>query len=370
MSAAPGSAGTGTGSPAQPAPAIRLEKELSDLLEVQTVSIPAGPQTSSTRLMLKTSNEVNRPYLPGQPRIQLDNSSANATELLEYLRKSHLTKELDSLLPFMKYIFVQTPSYRHIMPLHHQKAHAREVIVNEQPGLHLVWHYETIFIKPIPAYMYSQAFWDYIVLADPDVYQAAVGFLRSYYFIIQYEIDFDEACAKRLVPKKPDGTHPTYEEFCAFIEPFRRIADDGVSRRFHYGELRLTRINRTAMLFKLSLAYFHIYPQWGSFLAQQLAPVITVFAVCSVVLNSMQVTLSAQQISPSAVTGDGWIAFTDISLYFPIVVICLIAAVLGVGLLGIILMGLKDLFSAKAVRDKKRRHKDQEIGEKTHGMIW
>jgi hypothetical protein len=253
------------------------------------------------------------------------------------------------------------------MPLHHQRAHARKVVVNEHPGLHLVWYYDMIFIKPIPSYFYSKAFWEYLKEAEPEVHKAAVGFMRSYYFIIQYQIDFDEACDTKLVPKKPDGHHPSYEEFCEFIAPFRMVDDDYICRRFHYGELRLSRINRTSML-KGHLAYFHIYPQWGSFLTHILAPVITVFAVASVVLNSMQVALAAQQSDPGSIS-DAWVAFTSVSLYFPVIIICLIAVILVFGLVGILFMGVKDLIWAKTVREKKKKG-DREAGEKSHGMIW
>jgi hypothetical protein len=262
---------------------------------------------------------------------------------------------------------VQTPSYRHIMPLHHQQAHAREVMVDEHPGLHLVWYYERIFVKPIPAYFYSPAFWEYLKDADPRVHQAAVGFMRSYCFLVQYEIDFDKACDMKLIPKKPNRQHPTYEEFCNFIAPFRTVKDAFVCRRYHYGELRLTRINKTAM-FKGKLAYFHIYPQWGSFLAHSLAPVITVFAVCSVVLNSMQVTLAAKQLTPDSID-DGWMHFVNVSLYFPVTVICLIALLIGIAVLGIFTMGMKDLIWAKTVRYRKRRG-DANAGQKSHGIIW
>lgn len=48
-------------------------------------------------------------YLPGQPRIALSAPPGAGDELVEYLRKAHLTTELDRLLPFMKYIFVSSP---------------------------------------------------------------------------------------------------------------------------------------------------------------------------------------------------------------------------------------------------------------------
>lgn len=253
------------------------------------------------------------------------------------------------------------------MPLHHQKAHGREVVVNEHPGLHLLWYYERIFVKPIPAYFFTRAFWDFIEQAEAEVHRAAVGFLRSYYYLIQYEFDFDLACEKKLVPKKPDGKHPSYEEFCDFIAPFKDVGDAHVSRRFHYGELRLSRLNKTAMFFRGHLAYFHIHPQWGSYLSHILAPIITIFVVLSVVLNSMQVMLQA-------VAGpDGmdkrWDAFANVATYFPVVVVCLIAAVIFTALFGIIVMGVKDLVWSRTVRHRKKRG-DITAGEKSHGMVW
>ena len=253
------------------------------------------------------------------------------------------------------------------MPLHHQQAHAREIMVNENPGLHLVWYYERIFVKPIPAYFYSKAFWEYLKQADDNVYRASVGFMRSYYYLIQYEIDFEEACKRRLIPLKPDKHYPTYEEFHDFIYPFSRVNDDHVSRRFHYGELRLTRINRTAFLFRRRLAYFHIYPQWGSFLAHILAPIITVFAVFSVVLNSMQVGLAALDMGPGH-EDSGWPAFIAVSVYFPVAVIIFIALIIAIATVGISVMGVTDLIHGNNVRRRKKRG-DRSAGEKSHGMI-
>jgi hypothetical protein len=45
------------------------------------------------------------------------------------------------------------------------------------------------------------------------------------------------------------------------VVPFSQAGDGLVSRRHHYGELRLTRINRAAFFRTGSLAYFYIYPQ-------------------------------------------------------------------------------------------------------------
>jgi hypothetical protein len=255
------------------------------------------------------------------------------------------------------------------MPLHHQRSRDRKIIIDEHPGLHLVWYHERIFIKPIPAYFYSSVFWKYIKEADEDVYKAAVGFMRSYCFLIQYETDFDKVCKDKpsLIPEKPGGGRLSYKEFCDFVAPFKHVGDGAVSARYHYGELRLSRINRTAMLFRGKLAYFHIYPQWGPFLTHMMAPIITIFATCTIILNSMQVALAAIQLGPSPIDSN-WVPFVRVSLYFPVSVMCLIALVASVAIVGILTMGVKDLIRANRVR--YRRRDDETAGEKSHGIIW
>ena len=263
---------------------------------------------------------------------------------------------------------VQTPSFRHIMPLHHQKSHARQIVADEKPGLHLVWYYERIFIKPIPAYFYSQAFWSYLKDADPEVFSASVGFMRSWYYLIQYEIDLIQACELHLIPKKPNGEYPTYQEMCEFLQPFATVDDNHVSRRFHYGELRLTRINRTAVFFKRHLAYYHIFPQWGSFLTHLLAPIVTIFALFSVVLNSMQVGLAALDMGGGREDA-GWPAFVDVSIYFPVAIIIFVALMVLTAGLGITGMGVRDFIRGNKVRRRKKRG-DLTVDEKSHGMVW
>ncbi|KXX73621.1 hypothetical protein MMYC01_210140 [Madurella mycetomatis] len=349
-------------------PFSKLKLELNTQLE----SIPVGEK--QTRMILKTKENSHKSYLPGQPRIRLNNCTPTTGEkdhLLKYLDDQHNTRELDGLLPLMRYILVQTPSYRHIMALHHQKSRNREIVVDEHPGLHLLWYYEVIFVKPIPAYFYSNAFWEYIRNADEEIYKACLGFVRSYYFLIQFEIDFLEACKLNLIPKKEGDVSPTYEEWCEFIEPFAHVGDEHVNRRYHYGELRMTRINRAA-IFKGSLAYFHIYPQWGSYLAHILAPLITMFAVCSVVLNSMQVSLAAMEVGSEiglAVPAGPWPRLLDASLWFPVVVMVAIAIVLAVAICGMAYMGVKDLVRGNNVR-RKKKIRSAKPEEKPYGMIW
>ncbi|CCC07949.1 hypothetical protein SMACR_01512 [Sordaria macrospora] len=308
-------------------------------------------------------------HLPGQPRVRLDekNPGSHWLPLSEYLDDNHLTTKLDGMFKWMKYVFVQTPSFLHIMSLHHQYAHDREVKIDEHPCLHLVWYYERIYVKPVPAYFYCAAFWEYIANAHLDVYRACLGFMRSYYYLIQYEVDFALACEKKLIPKKSNGQFPTYEEWCDFIEPFTKVHDIQVPKRYHYGELRLSRLNMAAAFFKRKLAFFHIYPQWGSFLTHSLGPLLTIFAICSVVLNSMQVSLQA--LDSELPEDHSWPKWKAASIWFPIVVTILIAMVIVLALGGVCVMAVVDLYSGIRTR-RKKRDINEKTGKKTHGVIW
>ncbi len=97
-----------------------------------------------------------------------------------------------------------------------------------------------------------------------------------------------------------------------------------------------------------------------------LAPIITVFAICSVVLNSMQVSLAAIQLGDMTLD-DAWPQFVDASLWFPIVVILGIAVILIVALGGVCIMGTMDLFRGNKVRRQKKR--DPKAGSRSHGMV-
>lgn len=62
---------------------------------------------SEIRLGLEAADVDGKPYLPGQPRIYLDDSSSDPNDhLAAYLKTSHMTKKTDRLLKWMKYIFV------------------------------------------------------------------------------------------------------------------------------------------------------------------------------------------------------------------------------------------------------------------------
>lgn len=79
---------------------------------LHATEVPIKPE--GTRIVLRSAGKED--YLPGQPRIRLSAEPEASSrlgeedEVLEYLRKAHRTKNLDELMPCMKYIFVSYSS--------------------------------------------------------------------------------------------------------------------------------------------------------------------------------------------------------------------------------------------------------------------
>lgn len=130
---------------------------------------------------------------------------------------------------------------------------------------------------------------------------SALGFLRSYYYLIQHESDFQIACENgRLIP-----SGISWPEFCAFSKAFLEIHDNAVSERYHYGELRLTRLNLYAKILLGKFQYERMEGQYGAFFARFYSPLLFIFGVLSIVLNIMQVELGVEALS----TTTQWQAF-------------------------------------------------------------
>ncbi|TPX13366.1 uncharacterized protein E0L32_006096 [Thyridium curvatum] len=193
-----------------------------------------------------------------------------------------------------------TPIETHVSPLHHQTIRGRKFQITEEPGLHLISYYDRIFIKPIPPYLFCREFWDFIREEDSQVYQAAAGFMRTYCYLIRYEVDFSKATSPEmaLIPFV-DGQALSFDSFVHFISQFNSLNNYQVSPRFSYGTLRLTRLNYMAPFLMNKLAYLHVQSQWTDYISSFITPMITVFGVTSLVLNLIQVGLAAESLEPS-----------------------------------------------------------------------
>lgn len=314
--------------------------------------------------------------LPGQPRIKLEEA-----ELSEYLRSQLLVPQLDSLagklwlvsrMPCKKFktfkdypseqmLFTQvsTPRSSHISPLHHQAARGRkDIIVVENPHLHLVWVYDRIFIKPIPRYLLSHAFWRYLGLRHPELYRAAAGFIRSYSYLIRYESDFrlaqsDTLC---LIPTDDgDGKPITYERFALFIASFAQLSDADVSARYEFGELRLTRLNILTRLLLRKLTFHHIDAQWSSYLGHFITPLLSVFFIITLPLSAMQVALTVQSLENPP---GSWDAFAQMARWFSISTLVVVAMSVVFLATLVVFLFVHDIWFAQSVLRRKRAGKD------------
>jgi hypothetical protein len=188
---------------------------------------------------------------------------------------------------------------------------------------------------------------------DQELQQAAAGFMRTYAYLIQYEVDFRKAQSSELglIPTD-DGHSPiTYERFAKFIATFAKLNDEEVRPRYHYGEMRLTRLNWFARILLRRLTYHHIHAQWNEYLGRFLAPFLTVFLVFSTLLTAMQVELAVQ----SAPQDSGlWNIFSQASRWFSVVTIFLVIVISVFFIFLVLFMLIHDQLFAQRVLYRKR----------------
>ncbi|KAI1752452.1 hypothetical protein F4782DRAFT_116478 [Xylaria castorea] len=254
------------------------------------------------------------------------------------------TKIIDDIYPHLW--LVATQDAAHIDPLHKQVVKRRAIITAEDPKLHLVWFYDTVYIKPLPDYFLNYAIWREHIPEPPvelvhtrpryNKHRAALGFLRSYGFLIQHESDFIIAQKANLLPK-----YVSFQRFQKFIRPFRSLNDDDVSHRYRYGQFRLTRLNLAVRIIRITsivhpsrserqLPWHYQQQRWQSsqHLQHYAAPLIFIFAILSLILSSMQVVLAA-------LGSDTWEVFVRVSWGFSVATIIftilpILAALIGV----------------------------------------
>lgn len=177
------------------------------------------------------ANATGRTTLLRQPRVALDDGPG----LSEYLKHDLCAPDLEKMAP--RLWMMSTQSSTNISPLHHQRVKGREIIIIEDPRLHLVWIHDRIFVKPLPKYLLSHSFWTkYLIDASSplgkrrrEVLRAAFGYLRTYDNLIRHESDFSIAQREelRLIPPSV-----SYAQFCAFTSGFDKITDSEVSARY------------------------------------------------------------------------------------------------------------------------------------------
>lgn len=209
-------------------------------------------------------------------------------------------------------------------PLHRQRMMLRNVVITEDPALHMVWFDSTIYIKPLPEYLLDWEFFNTHICSDEILFQLACGFLLSYSKLIFHKSDFKIAIDEGLIPNTID-----WASWCSFALEIRNIPLIDVNKRYKYGELRLRRLNHIFNFCRWELAYHSVYTQYDHFFTQNFAWLLLVFGYLTLVLTAMQVILA----TPSTTK-----VFQDVSYWFGVFsIIAVLAGVLLVSGLFVIL---------------------------------
>ena len=258
--------------------------------------------------------------LPSQPQLSLVSSSS----LTDFLIRDICTTKLNQLAPHLW--LCSALSHTNIPPLHNHAVHGRTIIPTEDPALHLVWVTGRIFIKPLPAYLLSHAFWTSYLLHDVDMYpekklmtQAALGLLRSYYYSIRHESDFRIAQQSHLnlVP-----ANISWKQWCDFSISFDTIDNSEVAPRYHYGKVQLSRLHWLVRIYLRELNYYYIDGGYGESFTRYYGPLLFVFGVLSVLLSAMQVGMAVEQLQSR-----DWTAFWSVCRWFSVLSLLVLAVV-------------------------------------------
>lgn len=264
---------------------------------------------------IKHNESLNPEQSPQQLLTQLPPDKVST-----FLMTELSTPLLDSLYPMLWLVARKEGS--HIDPLHCQHVKGRQVIVSEDPKLHLIWTPNKIFVKPIPDCLFSYYFWlSFLSLGasteksqrsesrDENINRAlALGFLRSYSYLIRHQSDFIIAKECHLIPTDIDWTCWRY-----FIGHFRHVSNGRVAQRYHYGQMRHSRLNHLVRLTwprERSTFWFYEPLHWSTapYIRGITASVGFFLATISLVLSSMQVSLAA--VSGTRTGADAYWAFS------------------------------------------------------------
>ncbi|CAG8014430.1 unnamed protein product [Penicillium salamii] len=222
-------------------------------------------------------------------------------------------------------------------PIHRQKMMGFDIILTEQADLHLLKFSNKIFIKPLPDYMLNFLFWEMYLCKSEDLHKSACGILLSYVWLICSPLDLKLAHKLDLLPSEI-----TWLQWKSFVAEFILHVDpntlDKVNKRYHFGELRLGRINsiyRIRFFFTHFIrGYLYGYNRYVVFFQRNFAWIFIVLVYFSLVLTAMQVGATIPPLNTNT-------AFLRASYGFSVFSIITVAAIVYIRLLYLLCGGLQ-----------------------------
>lgn len=204
-----------------------------------------------------------------------------------------------------------------------------------------------IFIKPLPRCLLEPLFWDNYLndhseeSGDLDGCGTrrgrALGFLKTYAALVAHESDFHIAKTKHLIPLEV-----RWPQWRTFVEQLLRTLNHSpatIDPRFHYGELRLGRLNKIHYLWETPLRrYVSRWNQYGSFFADNFVWLASATIIIAVVLNALQVGLDTDALKDNA-------NFQAASYGFTVFALVMLTSVAGLVLLQFCYLFIDNLFA-------------------------
>ncbi|KAJ0297156.1 hypothetical protein Brms1b_013629 [Colletotrichum noveboracense] len=139
------------------------------------------------------------------------------------------------------------------------------------------------------------------------------------------ESDFHSAKVMHLIPEEA--------QWAAWRVAVGQLLDVSsiypcIDRRFHYGELRLSRLNKIYFFWKRPLrSYMSRWNQYGSFIHDNFALLATSTGYIAVVLTAMQVGLATEALQNNEAFRSASYGFTVFSIVGPLVAAALVVVV-------------------------------------------
>lgn len=230
-------------------------------------------------------------------------------------------------------------------PLHHQLLLSRELFVTERMDMHLVWTTGRMFLKPMPRFLLVPQFWTDYLSCVPDcrcskeinspgvnkachwrLWKRALGFLFSYAALIMHETDFLIAKEKHLLPPELQ-----WREWRVIVDQLdTEHIYSRIDRRFLYGELRLSRLNKIYCFSQHSTrGYMTRWHQYKGFLQDNFAWLASATVYIAILLSALQLGLATDALQGNAAFQSASYGFTILSILGPLIGICFVLIAFG-----------------------------------------
>lgn len=173
-----------------------------------------------------------------------------------------------------------------------QKLKCREIFITERIDLHMVYHWNQLYIKPLPVWLLIPSVWKDHLCNSSDNFPAAIGFLLSYMHLIRYESDYRIAKEKSLLP---EGL--SWKDWVKLANELRNNKATP-HERFRYGMLSLGRLNLICRCVNFSLITGYLpflNVNFTEYLQYNFGYLLTVFVYMTMVLSAMQVEVATKQ---------------------------------------------------------------------------